>query len=201
MARWLLAQSGMRLTTVITLIALAVLPAQAAYYVELTTGEKLTVQGYWRDGEDVHLMRGGVDVIVKHSRIKSIEEGAPEPEMRPESATATGSASAGSPSTATEPAADMGSEADAEAAAEEAEPRERLSAYKSRVGEMTVEQLQAEEERASNEMLAAQAARFQAKYGRKESPEVVKELTEQFRDLQARERAVDARLREINPQR
>jgi hypothetical protein len=173
----------MRSALLVSLLAgLLSVPAQAAYFVELTTGETLTVQSYWRDGDDVHLVRGGgLEIIVKDRRIKRLESGAPEPDLVVESASTRGPAKV-----AEDAAVDLGDD----------EAAETLDSYGERLGEMTAEELEAEEERATNALLAAQAARFEAQYGGK-SPEDVKRLRERFKGAQARERIAETRLKEL----
>ena len=55
--------------------------AHAGELIELTDGTKLTVESHWNDGDQVHLVRGGVDVIVAKSRIKSIDDDVKDPEV------------------------------------------------------------------------------------------------------------------------
>ena len=43
--------------------------ARAGELVEFTDGTKLTVESHWNDGDQVHLMRGGVDMTVAGSSI------------------------------------------------------------------------------------------------------------------------------------
>jgi hypothetical protein len=62
-------------------LAALVCVAHAGVLVELTDGTKLTVESHWNDGDNVHLVRGGVDMIVPKSRIKSIDESVGDPEV------------------------------------------------------------------------------------------------------------------------
>jgi hypothetical protein len=55
--------------------------AHAGVRVEMTDGTTLTVESHWFDGQQVHLVRGGVDMIVAKSRIKAIDEDVPDPEV------------------------------------------------------------------------------------------------------------------------
>lgn len=55
--------------------------ARAGELVELTDGTTLTVESHWNDGEQVHLVRAGVDMIVAKSRIKSLKDDVPDPEI------------------------------------------------------------------------------------------------------------------------
>jgi hypothetical protein len=100
----------MRLITAAGLLVLSTGPALGGYVVDLDAGDRMTVDSYWEDGDRVHLMRGGVDLIVPRSRIRSLKEtsggsgstGAP---ARPASAAAPHTASAPSPASREELAA------------------------------------------------------------------------------------------------
>ena len=93
----------MRLITAAGLLVLSTGPALGGYLVDLDAGDRMTVDSYWEDGERVHLMRGGVDLIVPRSRIRSLKEtsGGPEstgaPARPAAEAAAPHSASAHSP--------------------------------------------------------------------------------------------------------
>lgn len=54
--------------------------AQAGVHVVLDDGTKMTVESYWTDGDQVHLVTGGVDMIVTKARIKLLDEYAADPE-------------------------------------------------------------------------------------------------------------------------
>jgi hypothetical protein len=54
--------------------------ARAGVHVVLDDGTKMTVESYWTDGEQVHLVTGGVDMIVTKARIKLLDEFAADPE-------------------------------------------------------------------------------------------------------------------------
>ena len=47
--------------------------AFGAYVVDLDGGDRMTVDTYWEEGGRVHLMRGGVDLNVPKSRVRSIK--------------------------------------------------------------------------------------------------------------------------------
>ncbi len=64
----------MRLITAAGLLVLSTGPALGAYLVDLEAGERMTVDSYWEEGDRVHLMRGGVDLIVPRGRIRSLKE-------------------------------------------------------------------------------------------------------------------------------
>src|SRR5213594_4042834 len=64
----------MRLITAAGLLVLSTGPALGAYLVDLDAGDRMTVDSYWEDGDRVHLMRGGVDLIVPRRRIRSLKE-------------------------------------------------------------------------------------------------------------------------------
>jgi hypothetical protein len=55
--------------------------ASAGVLVELVDGTKLTIESHWTDGDQVHLVRGGVDMIVAKARIKSIDDGVADPDV------------------------------------------------------------------------------------------------------------------------
>jgi hypothetical protein len=171
----------MRTGIVVGLLVLLSLPAHAAWLVELTTGETLTVQSYWRDGDQTHLIRGGVDIIVDNDRIKRLEDGAPEPETGLQNATAR---------------RDDGEAAvPARVPRSDAKPVEAMSHYRKRLDDMTVDELASEQERASDALMKAQAARFEAKYGGKSEAEVAK-LTKDFEAAKQREWAAQSKLKE-----
>lgn len=48
--------------------------AFGAYLVELDGGDRMTVDSYWEDGGRTHLSRGGVDMSVPSSRVRSVKE-------------------------------------------------------------------------------------------------------------------------------
>jgi len=48
--------------------------AFGAYLIELDGGDRMTVDRYWEEGGRTHLSRGGVDMSVPSSRVKSIHE-------------------------------------------------------------------------------------------------------------------------------
>src|SRR5438552_19172669 len=55
----------------------AVFSAGAAFgadLIELDGGDRMTVDRYWEEGGRTHLSRGGVDMSVPSSRVKSIRE-------------------------------------------------------------------------------------------------------------------------------
>jgi len=64
----------MRLITAAGLLVLSTGPALGAYLVDLDAGDRMTVDSYWEDGDRVHLMRGGVDLIVPRHRIRSLRD-------------------------------------------------------------------------------------------------------------------------------
>jgi hypothetical protein len=166
------------------LIGLLAAPAQAAWLVELTTGETLTVESYWRDGDQTHLMRGGIDIIVDTNRIKSMTDGAPAPDLGLQSATASPGASE---------SADRSEPIALPSAAPE--PVETLGAYQERLAAMTVEELAVEQRQATNALLEAQAARFEAQYGGKPKGEV-DALRKHFEEAQRRDWAAETKLKE-----
>ena len=81
-AAWaLLLPNDMRWAMVAGILALAGRAVPAAYLVELNPGDRMTVDSYWVDGDRMHLVRGGVDLIVPRARVRSLHqvEGSSEP--------------------------------------------------------------------------------------------------------------------------
>jgi hypothetical protein len=64
----------MKLTAAMGMLVLSASAVGAAYVVELSTGERLIVESHWEEGDRVHLMKGGVDLIYPKSRIVSLQE-------------------------------------------------------------------------------------------------------------------------------
>jgi|SRR5688572_1388688 len=156
----------------------------AGALVELHDGTKLPVDSYWTDGDELHLVRGGVDLIVDKSRVKSIDDDATDDDT----GGTLGNAEArqdGEPSDAgrakvreaDEPAGEAGDdEATADAGADEpqAEGETQLS-------EMTVDELETLHRERSRELLDAQQRRFSALYGGKASNDEKKAADAAFR--------------------
>jgi len=69
-ARRLLDRSPVK-SVLIGLVAWSAGIAQAGYLVELASGDRVTVDTYWRDGDRVHLVQGGVDRTVPAAEIRS----------------------------------------------------------------------------------------------------------------------------------
>jgi len=169
--------------SVLGLLALMSMPVHAAWRVTLKTGEVLTVESYWRDGDKTHLVRGGIDMIVANDRIESMEDGVAEPETGVQSATARRN--------------------DGEPVANSADPTpatdgtvESMQAYHERLGEMNDEDLKVEEERMTNALLEAQAARFHARHGGTASKDDIAAADKKFRDMQRREWAAETTLKQ-----
>ena len=70
----------MRLLTAAGLLILWAGSGRAAYVVELDAGDRMTVDSYWEEGGRIHLMRGGVDLNVPRSRVKSLRAVSGDPE-------------------------------------------------------------------------------------------------------------------------
>jgi hypothetical protein len=89
----------MRLLTAAGLLVLSAGPSLAAYVVELDAGDRMTVDSYWEDGERIHLMRGGIDLSVPRSRVRSLKavSGSAEAGVRPTPAPAARAAADESP--------------------------------------------------------------------------------------------------------
>jgi hypothetical protein len=64
----------MRLITAAGVLILSTGPALGAYLVELEGADRMTVDSYWVDGNQMHLMQGGVDLSVPRSRVRSVKE-------------------------------------------------------------------------------------------------------------------------------
>ena len=79
----------MRLLTAAGVLILSTGPALGAYLVDMDGGDQMTVDSYWADGNQMHLMQGGVDLIVPRSRVRGVKEtsggtaSAPTPAARP----------------------------------------------------------------------------------------------------------------------
>lgn len=129
----------MRIVLAALVLMAAASAAHAGVLVELTDGTKLTVESHWIDGDQVHLVRGGVDMIVPKSRIKSMDEDVADPEVHREGGEVAGTATAAAP---------------------EADP-----GFEKPLGEMTVEELQDLHVDQAGKLLDAQDKRFTALYG------------------------------------
>jgi hypothetical protein len=64
----------MRLLIVAGVAVFSATAAFGAYLIELDGGDRMTVDRYWEEGGRTHLSRGGVDMSVPSSRVKSIHE-------------------------------------------------------------------------------------------------------------------------------
>jgi len=64
----------MRLTVAAALLTLSGVPAGAAYLVDFGSGDRMTVDSYWEEGDRVHLMRDGVELSVPRTRIQRLQE-------------------------------------------------------------------------------------------------------------------------------
>jgi hypothetical protein len=144
--------------------------AHAGVLVELTDGTKLTVESHWTDGQQVHLVRGGVDMIVAKSQIKSMNEDVRDPEVyrgtgneEEESAKADGQPAA-------EPAAAGGDVVPAAAAAA-ADPK---------LSDMSAEELQALQQQESDRLRDVNDKRWQAVYGSGASPQQRKDAEDAY---------------------
>jgi len=63
----------MRLTVAAALLTLSSAPAGAAYLVDFGSGDRMTVDSYWEEGDRVHLMRDGVELSVPRTRIQRLQ--------------------------------------------------------------------------------------------------------------------------------
>ena len=64
----------MRLTIAAALLTLSGAPARAAYLVDFGSGDRMTVDSYWEEGDRVHLMRDGVELTVPRARIRRLQQ-------------------------------------------------------------------------------------------------------------------------------
>jgi hypothetical protein len=64
----------MKRWAVVGIAVLSASAAGAAWTVELSGGERLTVESHWREGDRIHLVKGGVDLIYPASRVVSLHE-------------------------------------------------------------------------------------------------------------------------------
>lgn len=64
----------MRVLTVMGALVFSASAAFGGYLVELDGGDRMTVDSYWQDGDRMHLVRGGVDLSVPRSRVRSLNE-------------------------------------------------------------------------------------------------------------------------------
>jgi hypothetical protein len=135
------------------LAALVLVAAASAVHagvlVELTDGTELTVESHWIDGDQVHLVRGGVDMIVPRSQIKSMDENVADPAVYRDAAVAEGAGATPAPDGASSAAA-------ATSGTQE---------YEKPLGEMTVEELEAVHQEESDKLLELQDKRFITLYG------------------------------------
>jgi hypothetical protein len=135
--------------------------AQAGVRVEMIDGTTLTVESHWIDGQQVHLVRGGVDMIVAKSRIKAIDEDVPDPEVYrdhgPEAAEASndGGGQAGS------------------AAGEPAPPQ--AAAGDPKLSDLSAADLEALHDEESARLTELQDERFRAAYGGGATPQEQKQ--------------------------
>jgi len=147
-------------------LASSVCLAHAGVLVEFTDGTKLTVESHWNDGDQVHLVRGGVDMIVAKSRIKTIDEAAADPEVY------RGGGSGQAPANA------EGDVRDAPAAAEPGTaPQAKADPS---LGEMSADELEALHKDENARLLELQDKRFNALYGGGTSPDQQKQAEDAF---------------------
>jgi hypothetical protein len=142
--------------------------ARAGELVELTDGTKLTVESHWNDGNQVHLMRGGVDMIVVKSRIKSINDDVEDPEVYSGDAGAE-SAKAEGPGGA-----------DAAAVVEDAMPAAAAAAAEPNLSEMSADELEAIRQQEDDRMMELNEKRWQATYGGTATPQQVKQAEDAY---------------------
>jgi hypothetical protein len=140
--------------------------AQAGVLVEFTDGTKLTVESHWNDGDQVHLVRGGVDMIVAKSRIKSIDEAAGDPEVY----RGAGNGEAPPKVQGDVPNGAVGAEAAVE----------KTVAPDPALGELSADDLEALHKDEGTRLLELQDKRFNALYGGGTNPDQQKEAEDAF---------------------
>ena len=156
-------------------LAASVCVAHAGVLVELTDGTKLTVESHWNDGDNVHLVRGGVDMIVPKSRIKSIDEAVADPEIYRDGGSGTPAAAAGKPKADGDvpvAAAPAFNNAD-DVVPEHAPPDPTLR-------DLSGDQLEALHDKEAAQLLELQEKRFNALHNGNAKPEEQKRADEAF---------------------
>ena len=123
----------------------------AGVFVELTDGTKLTMESHWVDGNQIHLVRGGVDMIVPKARIKRLDENVADPEVHHDSGASDDEA--GQSGTETKTAAGT--------------PAPAAPEFEKPLGDMSVEELEKLHAAESDKLLDLQQKRFGALYGGK----------------------------------
>ena len=63
----------MRLTVAAALITLSAVPSTAGYLVDFGSGDRMTVDSYWEDGDHIHFMRDGVELSVPRARVRRLQ--------------------------------------------------------------------------------------------------------------------------------
>src|SRR5262245_56721736 len=159
----------MKFVIVAGALVLAAGAASAAYLVELDGGERMTVDSYWVEGDRIHLMRGGVDLNVLKSRVRTMHEVADAPDDAP--APAHKSTTASPTDSTTEPAPATGS----------AIP--------------TREELEAEQATIEKQLLRVQQERFEAA-NRGDDEDEQARLKKEFESTQNRRRDVIRQLQQ-----
>jgi hypothetical protein len=157
--------------------------AHAGVRVEMTDGTTLTVESHWIDGQQVHLVRGGVDMIVAKSRIKAIDEDVPDPEVYRDHGTAAAEATDVGDGQAGEPGAPAGEPAPPQAAA--GDPK------LSDLSEADLEALHGQE---ATRLTELQDERFHAAYGGGASPQAQQQIDDAVARQSHREAEVRAAL-------
>jgi hypothetical protein len=132
--------------------------AHAGVLVTLTDGTKVTVESHWNDGDQVHLVRGGVDMIVAKSRIKSMNDDVKDPEIYRDTGAASDAAETDAPAAA-----------DAAAAGSEVVPVAATADPK--LSDMSPEELDALRQQELDRMNELNDKRWQALYGGGATPQ------------------------------
>jgi len=153
------------------LIAAAPL-AHAGVLVKFTDGTTLTVESHWNDGEQVHLVRGGVDMIVAKSRIKAIDEDVADPEVY-----------RGGGSGEAEATADGAAQAAPAGGEPAAQPQ---TAGDPDLSAMSAEELEALQHEEASRLLDLQEKSFNALHGGKATPDQQKQADDAFAEQNRR---------------
>ena len=155
--------------------------AHAGELVVLTDGTKLTVESHWNDGDQVHLVRGGVDVIVARSRIASIDGDVEDPEVYT-------AGDGGEPAKA-----DAAAGSDVAAAGGEAVPVAATDDVQ--LSDMSADELQALQQQEMDRMRELNEKRWQTTYGGTATAQQVKAAEDAYFKQNARTARISGALK------
>jgi len=98
----------MRLLTTAGIVVFSAGAAFGAYLIELDGGDRMTVDSYWEEGGRMYLSRGGVDMSIPRTHVRSVhevsgpDEAGVKPGLPPAAPAATGGRRSGASQTETE---------------------------------------------------------------------------------------------------